>query len=69
MGAAGRRHVIAHYARPVVTARYDALHRRGSEGTCGMKRLLVLGGGGMLGHKLWQLAARSAGDLGHGAAR
>ena len=25
MGASGRRHVIAHYARPVVTARYDAL--------------------------------------------
>jgi colanic acid biosynthesis glycosyl transferase WcaI len=25
MGASGRRHVLAHYARPIVTARYDAL--------------------------------------------
>ena len=31
-----------------------------------MTRLLVLGGGGMLGHKVWQLRGEAARNLGHG---
>lgn len=56
-GEAGRAYVEAHYSRRQVTTRYTALVRE-LAGDGRLMRVLVLGGGGMLGHKLWQLASR-----------
>ena len=56
MGEAGRAHMLTRYARPVVTAQYDRARPAIDGGDAHMTRLLVVGGGGMLGHKVWQLA-------------